>query len=382
MRDALRALVGAAVPALILTAGCTPLASPAIESGTSRPGASSSPSAPGKPSATRDKPRLVPAAKRWKPGTRQYGLQVYAHTANGKPADAHLDRILDYAVERGANSVAFSFPIYTNGQRPTRVYTAKETPSPQVIGKMVAAAHARGLRVMVRPLLDEQNLATSSGGWRGTIRPPSLNGWFGSYTKALTPYLQAAGGAKADEFVLASELTSLQKHHDQWKTLAVAAARSFPGTLSYTFNFDMGKPMPLPAKGAAGIDLYFAVDVGPEASVAQLTAALRRSILAMPKPLRNVMVAQEVGIAAENGAYRHPWNWGSQTSAPVNPTIQVNWFKAACRAVEQTGLKGLYFWMLDSSMDPTQITPSTEGTAGFVGRPGEKAIEQCFAGTA
>ena len=45
----------------------------------------------------------------------------------------------------------------------------------------------------------------------------------------------------------------------------------------------------------------------------KLTAALRRSILAMPKPLRNVMVAQEVGIAAENGAYRHPWNWGSQT---------------------------------------------------------------------
>ena len=79
---------------------------------------------------------------------------------------------------------------------------------------------------MVRPLLDEQNLATSSGGWRGTIRPPSLDGWFGSYRKVLTPYLQAAGGAKADEFVLASELTSLQKHHDQWKTLAVAAARS------------------------------------------------------------------------------------------------------------------------------------------------------------
>lgn len=380
--ELLRALVGAGVPALILSAGCTPLASPAIESGASGPGATSSAATSGTPTATRDKAALVPAAKRWKPGMRQYGMHVYAHTANGKPADAQLPRILDYAVERGANSIAFSFPIYTNGQRPTRVYTARETPSPQVIGKMVAAARARGLRVTVRPLLDEKNLTNSSGGWRGTIRPPSLDGWFRSYTKALTPYLEAAGAARADEFVLATELTSLQKHRDQWKAVAAAAATSFPATLTYTFNFEMGDPMPPPAKGAAGIDLYFPVDVGPEASVAQLTAGIRRKILAIPEPLRNVMVAQEVGIAAENGAYRHPWNWGSQKPGPVNPAIQVNWFKAACRAVEQTGLKGLYFWMLDSSMDPTQITPSTEGSAGFVGRPGEKAIEQCFAGTA
>lgn len=378
--EVLRALVGAVAPALILTTGCTPLASPTIESGSTHSGAPETSSPSGGPSATPVKRAVVPASRRWKPGARQYGLQVYAHTANGKPANANVDAILDYAVERGANSVAFSFPLYTDGQRPTQVYARAETPSPKVMAAMVAAAHARGLRVMVRPLLDEENLSTSNGGWRGTIRPKSLEGWFNSYTKALTPYLAAARAAKADEFVLASELTSLQKHHDQWKDVAAAAARSFPGTLSYTFNFDTGNPMPLPAKGAAGLDLYFAVDLGPEATVAQLAAALRREIMAMPKPLRNVMVAQEVGIAAENGAYRHPWNWGSPTAKQLNPKIQVNWFSAACRAVEQTDLKGIYFWMLDSSMDPGQIDPSTEGSAGFVGRPGEKAIEQCFAG--
>jgi hypothetical protein len=372
--------MGAVAPALILTTGCTPLASPAIESGSTQSGAPQPASPSGGPSATPAKPAVVPASRRWKPGARQYGLQVYAHTANGKPASANIDGILDYAVERGANSVAFSFPLYTDGQRPTRVYAGAETPSPKVVAAMVAAAHARGLRVMVRPLLDEENLRTSSGGWRGTIRPKSLDGWFRSYTAALTPYLQAASAAKADEFVLASELTSLQKQHGQWRSLSATAAKAFPATLSYTFNFDIGDPMPLPPKGAAGLDLYFAVDLGPEATVPQLAAALRREIMAMPKPLRNVMVAQEVGISAENDAYRHPWNWGSQTAKQLNPKIQVNWFSAACRAVEQSDLKGIYFWMLDSSMDPKEIDPSTEGSAGFVGRPGEKAIEQCFAG--
>jgi hypothetical protein len=87
-----------------------------------------------------------------------------------------------------------------------------------------------------------------------------------------------------------------------------------------------------------------------------------------------------VGIAAVDGAYREPWVWGSPKTEGMNPAIQVNWFTAACRAVEQTGLKGIYFWMVDSSTDPTQIGPTTEGTAGFIGRPGEKAIKTCFTG--
>ena len=60
---------------------------------------------------------VVPAAKRWRPGMTQHGLQVYAHNANQKPADAHIERILDYVVARGANSISYSFPLYT--ERPT-----------------------------------------------------------------------------------------------------------------------------------------------------------------------------------------------------------------------------------------------------------------------
>jgi hypothetical protein len=92
------------------------------------------------------------------------------------------------------------------------------------------------------------------------------------------------------------------------------------------------------------------------------------------------MVAQEVGIAGEDGAYRQPWNWGIASSSQPNPAIQANWFSAACRAVRQTGLQGIYFWMLDSSTDPTQVNPTTEGPAGFIGRPGEQSIQRCFAG--
>jgi hypothetical protein len=312
----------------------------------------------------------------------QHGLQVYAHTANGRPADANIESILDYVVRRGANSVAFSFPLYTDGLRPTKVYAGAETPSPKVVSHLVAAAHARGLRVMVRPLIDEANLRTTDNGWRGAIRPESLDGWFRSYERAIRPYLRAARTSAADEFVLASELTSLQSQHARWRAVAAAAAKHFPSTLSFTFNWDAKDEMLVARRGSVGIDMYFAVDLGPKATVEQLTSALVQQLRAKPKALRSAMVAQEVGIAGEDGSYREPWNWGSSGKGQPNPAIQVNWFTASCRAVKQSGLKGIYFWMLDSSVDPTQVSPATEGSAGFVGRPGEKAIERCFAGHA
>ena len=368
------------VPTVVALAGCSPFASPSIVGTpprTSSPAASSGPEG----SATAE-PAVVPADKRWKPGVQQHGLQIYAHNANGKTADANIEQILDYVIARGANSVSYSFPIYTDGQHPRRVYAGAETPTPAVLAHLATAARERGLRVTLRPLIDEANLQTSAGGWRGSLRPPNLGVWFRSYERAIHPYLDVARSSGAREFVLAAELTSLQSQHARWKALARRAATVFPRTLSYTFNYDSNDTRMLPPRGSAGLDLYFAVDAGPKATVNELTGALVHQIEAKPKLLRDVMVAQEVGIAAEDGAYRHPWVWGSPDVKRVNPTIQVNWFLAACRAVRQTKLDGIYFWMVDSSIDPTQVDPATEGSAGFIGRPAEKAIDRCFSGRA
>lgn len=385
IRRLTRAVALLALPAATALAACSPFASPAVVTTPRSAGTGSAQSGEGPSSSVRTpaaKPPVVPADKRWHPDAMQHGLQIYAHRANGKAADANIAHILDYVVRLGANSVSYSFPIYTNGQHPTRVYAGKETPTPAVMANLVRAAHDRGLRVALRPLVDEANLRTPAGGWRGTIRPPDLSAWFRSYEAAVTPYLEVARTAHADEFVLASELTSLQPQHERWRSLAERAAKVFPGTMSYTFNFDSHDTSMVLPNGSTGLDLYFAVDAGPDASVEQLARSLAAQIMAKPKALRNSMVAQEVGIAAQDGSYRHPWNWGNPQATQLDPEIQVNWFTAACQAVNQTKLDGIYYWMLDTSVDPTQVNPSTEGPTGFIGRPGEKAIERCFSGNA
>lgn len=378
-RDVVKRISLALAPATVALAACSPLATPKVVDRQGQPTSVDGGATQGAASSSGKPARVVANDRRWKAGERQYGLQVYAHNAKSTPADAHIDRVLDYVVGLGANSVAFSFPLYTDGQHPTKVSSGAETPSPQVMTRLVTKARERGLRVMIRPLIDEANLTTSAGGWRGTIQPPSLDRWFSSYEAAIRPYLRVAREAGAQEFVIAAELTSLQKQSARWRALANRAAKLFPGTLSYTFNYDSEDVSMVPPSGSAGLDLYFSVDAGPDASVATLASALAQQIKAKPRAMRADMVAQEVGIAAEDGAYQAPWRWGTK-KGKVNPAIQVNWFTASCQAVQQTGLKGIYFWMVDSSVDPTQVDPSTEGTAGFIGRPGEKAIERCFAG--
>jgi hypothetical protein len=325
----------------------------------------------------------VPADRRWGSGRFQYGIQVYAHTASGQAADAYFAPILDYVVERGANSVGLTFPLYSDGLRSTTVHSGPETPSLGAIVGMVRAARARGLRVMVRPIIDEANLRTTPGGWRGVLRPTDVGKWFASYTAALIPYLDGARAAGAEEFVLATELTSLQKQGPQWQVLRRTAGQHFDGSLSFAFNWDATDSGLLPkgdSRAAAGIDMYFAVDLDDSAPVAQLAAALKAPLMAKPAPMRAVMSAQEVGIPAVSGAYKRPWDWGDSSGAPLLPEIQARWFTAACQAVKEAGLKGIYFWMLDSTEDPGQIDPAGSRPANFVGRPGEASIESCFRG--
>lgn len=356
----------------MLLAACSPFQSPQrVDPGQS--GAQPSPSSSKPP-----EPQRVPAARQWHEGDFQYGLQTYVHRVGSGPADRNTAEILDYVIGLGANSIAFSFPIYTDGVRPTKVYAGKETPSPQELERMVTEAKKRGLRVMVRPLIDEANLKTTPGGWRGSIHPPDVAGWFGSYQKALKPFLAASARGKADEFVLATELSSLQNQRTKWRTVDTHAARLFPGTLSFTFNWDAMDKKKARLGDELGLDLYFAVHLGDSASVEQLTNALEDVLAAKPKSLRANMVVQEVGIAAQSGMYRHPWFWGDEARGPIKPKIQANWFTAACRAVKHADLDGLYYWMVDGNSDPSAIDPAKQPPAGFVGRPAEASIKACF----
>src|SRR5262245_64076495 len=96
-----------------------------------------------------------------------------------------------------------------------------------------------------------------------------------------------------------------------------------------------------------GVDLSPGSELGADATVEELTAVMLYALGRQPEAVRGSLVIQEVGIPALSGAYRAPHQWGTE-DAQIEEDIQAKWFTAACRAAEESGAQGLYFWMPDS----------------------------------
>jgi len=306
----------------------------------------------------------------------QLGVDVYWHTPGTEAAvKATAAQILNYVVSLHANSVALAFPIFTDGARPTRVYTEPDfSPDPSTLGVLIAAAKARGLRVTVRPLIDEANITVTPGQWRGSIMPADVGTWFASYRSVLDPYLGAAQAARADEFVVGAELNSLIGA-PQWQDVLTDAGARFHGVLSYADNWDFWAKGKAPAAiPVIGLDAYPPQDLPDSATVDQLAAGWTAWLQHRSAATLEETVIQEVGIPAQSGAYRKPYSWGADGAAIV-PEIQQNWFAAACQSARSLRMPGLYYWSVDSA-DPMN---GHSGAAGSIVGRGDAAIKACFA---
>ena len=306
----------------------------------------------------------------------QLGIDVYWHTP-GSPSSvsAAAAPILDYVTSLHANSVALAFPIFTDGDHPTRVYTdPASTPDPATLRVLIDAAKGRGLRVAIRPIIDEANIATVPGRWRGSIVPADTGAWFASYRSVLDPYLGAAQAAHADEFVLGTELNSLIEA-PQWQDVQTDASSRFHGVLSYADNWDAWVKGRAPkAISDIGLDAYPPFNLPDSASVDRLTASWTAWLRQRSVATLQDTVIQEVGIPAQSGAYRIPYSWGTGGAA-IDPEVQQKWFAAACQSARSLGMAGLYYWSV-SSTDPMDGHSDSPGS--FVGR-GDSAVKACFA---
>lgn len=310
--------------------------------------------------------------------TQQLGIQLYWHTSGTTAqVDSAAAKVLNYIVSLGANTVSLTFPIYTNGVHPTEVYgVAGSTPSPATLGLVIKAAQARGLRVMLRPLIDETNIIDSAGDWRGSIEPPSTSDWFSSYRQFLTPYLDLAQQDSVNYFDIGVELDSLVFQSSDWADLDTYAAGIYHGEIDYADNWSDWQLAESYAPAThMGVDAYPDVDLPDDASVSELTTAWEDWLEHRSSSVLENTVLQEVGIAAASGSYHHPAAFGEAGSTLVT-SIQVNWFTAACDAARSLNMPGIYFWDVDSFAEPSSGATSDAGS--FIGR-GDQAIKTCFA---
>ncbi len=328
------------------------------------------------PAATTAGPAAPEVTLPWQPGRPELGIHVYWEN-NPVDSDAVLRanarRMLDQLVGMEANSLALSFPFFTDNTAASALLPDVRTPSPDRVAIVIEEARNLGLRTTIRPLLDQSNLE----GWRGEIAPADRNAWYAAYRAFLEPYLVAAERDRVDTVVLGAELSAMQSDR-QWAPLVAWARGIYRGELSYSANWDAypqavaGVPV-----DTVDIDAYPMLGLYSDSSEQAMTEAWGAWLDRTAPGAVRQLVLSEVGGSAESAMVDSPAR-AHTPGAPLDEDIQRRWFGAACRAAQDRGIAGLYWWKFDLHLDPALADPATDRHDTFVGRPAERTIRECF----
>ena len=331
----------------------------------------------------------------------QFGINTYVVYSNCSNPDATAGLVKTAQTQMaafrslGANAVALAFPIYVDSVTSSTVVSGcaasppapylQMTPSPVQLAAIADVAHAAGLAVRLRPLIDETNINTTPGIWRGVLQPSNRSAWFKSYSKVIMPYITMAQAHGIEHFTLSSELDSLASDPAWWRIIA-KVKQNYSGDLTNTANWGttLGQ---IPKPGTSfGLDAYLGLNptttgINDSSTVKQLYRAWLTTEPAGPVPLHDTVI-DEVGISSSNGAYKAPYTWHFPESA-FNPTIQANWFAMICKVVKTQRMAGMYFWGPWLYLRDGALLTSTNATYGQDIQPATQAvIRRCFGASA
>jgi hypothetical protein len=278
----------------------------------------------------------------------------------------------------GASHIALVVPLYQRHAASTRLYLhTRLSPTLEAVADAIREARRAGLEVTVFPIV---RLAEprSPREWRGTLAPPDLDAWFGSYGQHLGDLASLANLTGASRLVVGSELSTLDGDLPRWRHLLGLVRAVFSGTLVYSANWDHYREARLfELVDEIGVVGYFGLrePQGPS-DVPALTASWRRigreleSALAIyDKPF----IFTEVGYRSRAGTTEAPWD---ETAGGV-PDLeeQRRGFEAFRQAFtlplgSHRRMAGLYVWNWYGYGGP--------GTTGYTprGKPAAAVVHQ------
>lgn len=292
----------------------------------------------------------------------------------------------DFVKSMGANSVTINFRVFTSSFSSNKVYAGTNpsdgttrTPTPDELAAAITVFQNDGLKVTLRPLLDESIMRPQH--WRGTIAPLNRAGWFRSYFSTIKPYLQIAQTLNVNGFVIQTELQSLASD-PHWNSL-IAESKFVYSAGSLVWN-------PVMAPGTTGLiahsgtstsmDLYPSINLPDTAKVSQLVAGWDKWWASQTPPAdpRKVTIGEVHIVAQDGGFYKTPWMWSG--SGAFDQVIQSKWLTAACQFSREHHFAGIGFWFLGMFNPPPSLTVPNTLDPGALQPQGLAAIQSCFDG--
>jgi hypothetical protein len=293
------------------------------------------------------------------PGSFQRGIDIDFYTYPGQNVARAAAATVQYVKSLHANAIAISFPFFMTSRYAPGMEAGRATPTPGRLATVITDAQQAGMRVTLRPLLDERALGKARAHWI----PADKAAWFASYQRFLTPYLVMAQRLHVSEFITGAELTYFsQSRH--WDKLNTAIRRIYHGEIGCADNWSV-QPNGCGTAAVQLVDAYQPLHP-------PLNAAWRSYDARFPRGT----VLAEISIAAVHDAWAKPYlnYWPGAT---LDPAMQVQWFTDACHAAIATHLGGMYLWSL--GLSASQGRQNAVHQSRWANSPGAAAIARCYA---
>ncbi len=294
-------------------------------------------------------------------------ITAYARDAYTRPS---ARKAIDDLHALGVRQVAIVPTWYMDdASDPTVAPDPDRSPSDASVSALISAAHAQGMRVLLKPHVDVED-----GTFRGEIAPSDPATWWTTYEGMTDHYATLAQRSGAEAMTVGVELKSMSPDTAAFEQVIAGVRERFHGVLTYAANWDEVDNVGFWGDlDAVGVDAYYPLATAPGASVADLVRAWQPIVghlVGLAASLGKPLVLTELGYATRPDAAVDPSGAGKSDAAD-DLDAQSTAYEAALRAWQHSGVDSIYWW--DWPADPNEAlgdpyTPRNRPAAQMIAR--------------
>ena len=246
----------------------------------------------------------------------------------------------------------------------TRIYRKPDwTATDTALAIAIAKAHELGMKVMLKPMVDPEDVSTH---FRGEI--PVSREWFASYDAFIRAYARFAEENGVELLCVGCEFKGTEQDETSWRRVIDEVKEHYTGPLTYAATFDSFQSITWwDSLDYVGIDAYFPLtnrkDPSPDAlkqTWNRIANAIEHWALKIKKPI----VFTEIGYRSGDGNNMEPANWIATLNLDVQE--QFDSYSAALQALwNKPWFYGFYWWIWESNPnaggpDDTDFSPQNK----------------------
>ncbi|MDR1283469.1 MAG: hypothetical protein LBK99_22010 [Opitutaceae bacterium] len=310
-------------------------------------------------------------------------------------AAAQVDRM----AALGVTWVALMTSVIQETFSSTRLYQDFEfTPSDDELAAIIEKFHARGIRVMLKPMVE-----CLDSSWRGRIHfpegdqqiqgrvTPYRDTWFASLAQSVAHYARLAARTGCEMYCIGCELYGAEQadNNDRWRRIISMTRESYAGPVCYdvqppTLLESAEPPAWLRDLDAVCISYYTSAADAPGATVGQMVEKLRPTVAILRRASEKLgglpILFGETGCRSVHGGATRPSEY--RNTGAYAPGEQANFLDAICTLFwGEPWWRGLYWWKWEEQQHRPQYAADPAGDTGFTidGKPAADVMRRWFA---